>query len=417
MATKKGQEKATSKPSARRGTKRALVAELSSTAVKPSTKRVKRIIKVDDKEKAFPAKDTARFPNRYCEQMFPILAERNYNNEYLLILLPNIATFIEPQIERRQWGFLRRQPRQVNLSWVVEFYSNFYIPTLQSVYVRQKQVPITEEAIQQVLSLSPIPKGMDTFQEATLQRQRYQFDWDSVLRVIALPGSRWIYGYHRNRPKGILTSALTLEARIWAQIMSHYVFPSTHESSFTVDMDVLLWCILTEQPLNLSRHIRHAMEHVQIAGNLPFPALVSNLVSTAGVSCRAGDTKVMLPRDDQYVPNGKYLRLSAATTSQPTEPVEDIPSSTPQASTTEKVLQQILEKLDRHEQKAKMRERRNERRFKHLKELLKGRFRDSDTPDSTSFTSTGSRTGHDCGDTATSPPLFLTDGTEDGAKP
>ena len=74
MATKKGKEKATPKPPARRGTKRALVAEPSSTAVKPSTKRVKRIIKFDEKEKAFQAKDTARFSNRYCEQMFPILA-------------------------------------------------------------------------------------------------------------------------------------------------------------------------------------------------------------------------------------------------------------------------------------------------------------------------------------------------------
>ncbi|QHO12293.1 uncharacterized protein DS421_15g505680 [Arachis hypogaea] len=136
MATKKGKEKATPKSPARRGTKRALVAEPSSTAVKPSTKRVKRIIKVDEKEKAFPAKDIARFPNRYCEQMFPILAERSYNNEHLLILPPNIATFVEPQIERRQWGFLQRQQKQVNLSWVVEFYSNFYLPTFSRLGLR-----------------------------------------------------------------------------------------------------------------------------------------------------------------------------------------------------------------------------------------------------------------------------------------
>ncbi len=108
------------------------------------------------------------------------------------------------------------------------------------------------------------------------------------------------------------------------------------------------------------------MGHVQIAGNLPFPALVSDLVSAAGVSYRAGDTKAMLPRDDQYVPNGKYLRLPAATISQPTEPVEDIPSSTPQAPTTAQLLYQILERLDWQEHKAKMREHRNERRFKHL---------------------------------------------------
>ncbi|XP_057719545.1 uncharacterized protein LOC130933971 [Arachis stenosperma] len=41
------------------------------------------------------------------------------------------------------------------------------------------------------------------------------------------------------------------------------------------------------------------MEHVQITRNLPFSALVSDLVSAAKVSYRAGDTKAILPRDDQ----------------------------------------------------------------------------------------------------------------------
>ncbi|QHN77965.1 uncharacterized protein DS421_19g657410 [Arachis hypogaea] len=245
----------------------------------------------------------------------------------------------------------------------------------------------------------------------------YQFDWDAVLRVIAQPGSRWIYRYHRSRPKGISASALTLEARVWAQIMSHYIFLSTHESSFTADMAVLLWCILTDQPLNLPRHIRNAMGHVQIAGNLPFSALVSDIISIARVSYRAGDTKAILPQDDQYVPNGKYIRLPAVTTSQPTEPAEEIPPSAPQAPTTNQMLHQILERLDRQEHKAKMKERRNKRRFTYLKEMIMGKFKDSDTPDSTSFTSTGSHDGPDCGDTATSPPLFLTNGIEDGAKP
>ena len=78
---------------------------------------------------------------------------------------------------------------------------------------------------------------------------------------------------------------------------------------------------------------------------------------------------------------------------------------------------QILERLDRQDQRATRMERRNQRRFTYLKELIMGKFKDLDTLDSTSFTSTGSHDGPDCGDTATSPPLFLTDGTEDGAKP
>ena len=156
--------------------------------------------------------------------MFPILAAQNYNNEHLLILRPRIAKFFEPQIAQRHWGFLQRQPRQVNLSWVVEFYSNFHLLTLQSVYVRQKQIPIIEEAIQRALDLPPTPERLDAFQEVALKRQMYQFDWDAVLRVIALPGSGSIYGYYRSRPKGILAPALTLEARICDDMSPCHVF-------------------------------------------------------------------------------------------------------------------------------------------------------------------------------------------------
>ncbi|KAL4371675.1 hypothetical protein AHAS_Ahas06G0189500 [Arachis hypogaea] len=147
MGTKRGKEKATNKTLARQGTKRTVAKAQPSTSIKPPTKRIKRLIKVDEAEKAFPARDSARFTNRYYEQMFPILADKNYNNEHLLILPTHLIDFVEPRIKRRQWGFLRRHPRQANLSWVVEFYSNFHLPTLQYVYVRQKQVPISEGAI------------------------------------------------------------------------------------------------------------------------------------------------------------------------------------------------------------------------------------------------------------------------------
>ncbi|KAL4394582.1 hypothetical protein AHAS_Ahas02G0166400 [Arachis hypogaea] len=50
-----------------------------------------------------------------------------------------------------------------------------------------------------------------------------------------------------------------MKARVWEHIMSHYVLPSTHESTITADMTVLIWCVLMEQPLNIPRLIRQAM--------------------------------------------------------------------------------------------------------------------------------------------------------------
>ncbi|KAL4306539.1 hypothetical protein AHAS_Ahas16G0188400 [Arachis hypogaea] len=175
MDTKKEKEKFTDKTPARRGTKRTLAKAPPSTSVKPPTKRVKRIIKVDESEKAFPARDSTLFTNHYCEQMFLILAERNYNNEYLLIVPTHVVDFLEPRIERRQWGFLRRQPREANLSWVVMFYSNFHSPTLQTVFVRQQQVPVSDSAIQRALDLPPSPEGWDVYQKASSKHQTYQF--------------------------------------------------------------------------------------------------------------------------------------------------------------------------------------------------------------------------------------------------
>ncbi|KAL4381721.1 hypothetical protein AHAS_Ahas04G0161800 [Arachis hypogaea] len=64
-------------------------------------------------------------------------------------------------------------------------------------------------------------------------------------------------------------------------------------------------------------------------------------------------------------------------------------------------------------------ERRNKRRFTYLKELIVDNHppeEDPETSDSTSPTSTGSHDDPDCGDAVTSPPVFLTDGTKDGAK-
>ncbi|KAL4329343.1 hypothetical protein AHAS_Ahas13G0290600 [Arachis hypogaea] len=79
------------------------------------------------------------------------------------------------------------------------------------------------------------------------------------------------------------------------------------------------------------------MEHVHIPGNLSFPALVLDLVSIAGVFYRARNTKVMIPRAEQYVPNGKYIRLPVPSASRPartsldTPPPFTPPSSTPPA--------------------------------------------------------------------------------------
>ncbi|KAL4373130.1 hypothetical protein AHAS_Ahas05G0051000 [Arachis hypogaea] len=126
----------------------------------------------------------------------------------------------------------------------------------------------------------------------------------------------------------------------------------------------------------------------------------------------------MLPWDDQYVPSGKYIRPLVVSATK--DPAIDIPSpSTSQAPSTNQLLLQILQRLDRQGWQMERIEHRNKRRFTYLKKLIVGHYppkEDPETPDSTSPTSTGSHDDPDYGETATSAPLFLIDGTKDGAK-
>ena len=44
---------------------------------------------------------------------------------------------------------------------------------------------MSEEAIQQVLNVLPVPSDMDGYQEVLRQREKFGFNWDLILRVIA----------------------------------------------------------------------------------------------------------------------------------------------------------------------------------------------------------------------------------------
>ncbi|KAL4337579.1 hypothetical protein AHAS_Ahas12G0124300 [Arachis hypogaea] len=192
-------------------------------------------------------------------------------------------------------------------------------------------------------------------------------------------------------------------------------------------MVVLVWCILTEKPLNLPRLIRQAMGRVQIAGNLPFPAFVIDLVSTVGVSYWAGDTRTMIPRDDEFMPNGKYIRPSMPYVSRNEDPSFDAPSSsTPPSSTphappppTNQLLLEIPDKLDWQGRQIEQIEHRNKCQYNYLKELVSCTYtppEEPDTPKSTLNNSMESHEEQDSGSDDSNPTLLITDGTENRAK-
>ena len=165
----KGKEKASRTPAAKRALPKSRSKAHSSLGAKPLSKKAKAPAPIDDNEKSKPTKDSSRFLNRFCELMFSFMVERNYHVEHLLTPPDKVAPYILPHIEQRGLEFLLRKPQEVNLSWVVEFYTNYHLSSLQSVYMRRKQVSVSEEAIQQVLNVLPVPSDMDGYQEVLRQ--------------------------------------------------------------------------------------------------------------------------------------------------------------------------------------------------------------------------------------------------------
>ncbi|QHN92519.1 uncharacterized protein DS421_17g584460 [Arachis hypogaea] len=188
-------------------------------------------------------------------------------------------------------------------------------------------------------------------------------------------------------------------------------------------MAILVWCILMEKPLNIPRLIRQAMGQVQTVDNLPFPALVTNLVSMAGVSYEATDVKTMIPRDDKIVPNGKYIRPPMVPTSLDMASHSDILATStaplaPQQSAYQ-LLIELTEKVDRQGRGIEQIERRNKRRYNYLKKLIGSinpPTEEPDTPECTSDHSMESNQEMDSGSDDSNPALLITDGTEDRAK-
>ncbi|XP_072064416.1 uncharacterized protein [Arachis hypogaea] len=130
----------------------------------------------------------------YKEKVKAVHDKNNKRREFRVgdqVLLYNSRLRLMPDKPRSRWDgpYMLEKVEPGSREKLVEFYAIYHSPTLQSVFVHQKQVPISEGAIQRVLDLLPSPDGIDAYQEAQLERQTFQFDWNLMHRVITQPGS------------------------------------------------------------------------------------------------------------------------------------------------------------------------------------------------------------------------------------
>ncbi|RYR19719.1 hypothetical protein Ahy_B03g064591 [Arachis hypogaea] len=215
------------------------------------------------------------------------------------------ATRCSYHCRRRKLSGATQPPRcsaqdlgRINISWVKEFYCNFFRQNLDSVHLRGREIMITEDAFRDALLCRVGTPETCAYQQAEVALLSMTFDYEALRRVIATPDASWVMDSSNTKPKGMLFAYLTREARTWQQIFAHYVFPTTHFSEIPMDMLVLIGCVMEGKEVYFPRLIRHSMWRAHIRGLLLFPTLVTSLAELADVPWEDEDVTPPPPDDD-----------------------------------------------------------------------------------------------------------------------
>ncbi|KAL4288245.1 hypothetical protein AHAS_Ahas19G0266900 [Arachis hypogaea] len=157
---------------------------------------------------------------------------------------------------------------------------------------------INEDAIGDALLCRVGTPDTYAYQQAEVALLSMTFDYEALKRVIATPDAPWVMDSNNKKPKGMLSTYLSKDARTWQQIFAHYVLPITHFSEIPMDMLVLIGCVMEGKEVYFPRLIRHSMWRAHNRGLLPFSTLVTSLAELADVLWEDDDVTPPPPDDD-----------------------------------------------------------------------------------------------------------------------
>ncbi|MED6222014.1 hypothetical protein PIB30_060349 [Stylosanthes scabra] len=100
---------------------------------------------------------------------------------------------METKLADLRWMFMYNDLEPINLNIIREFYSNFSSANQQTVFLRGKQIPITEDSLHAFLQINTPPptKKEDASEKKVAAKNAGVLDLGLVLAIIALPGMRW----------------------------------------------------------------------------------------------------------------------------------------------------------------------------------------------------------------------------------
>ncbi|XP_020960120.1 uncharacterized protein LOC110263313 [Arachis ipaensis] len=235
--------------------------------------------------------------------------------------------------------------------------------------LRGKQILVTEEAIEDIIHFQPKIDDTDGYQKADESIRFMSFDLDAVRHTVAIdPNVPWALRKLKITPQGIKIIYLNDKARLWQQILSNYVMPSTHESEVPATMIILIWCVMEGKDLYLPRFIKKYMSRVHVRGTLPFPYLITQMARRAEVPWEPederppiADCKKIIPHDKRFGPLGH--KPPTITTSTDAATSSAAPAAPPASAAPSSASQPVYHLVHRLFEHLDQMEHRNQRHY------------------------------------------------------
>ncbi|MED6149666.1 hypothetical protein PIB30_064716 [Stylosanthes scabra] len=253
----------------------------------------------------------------------------------------------------------------INITLVREFCANFFANHQETVFLRGRMIPFTENDIRHYLNINidlPRPGVNDAFKEATERRKENDLDLGIVFSVIGRQDTNWANNPaddtipERNLDNAILNG----QAIAWHKLIIDNVDLKQHGTIFNLNHAILIYVLMTEGVLNLPHIMRNSR-------NLPpYLMFISRLASRFQVPVFAGDVFYEVREQDMFcpysdwkgeepkvrrggvIPPPRQPQVQQEEQQQPSPATSEIPSTSAQYL-SEPLLQEIMRHLEKQE--------------------------------------------------------------------
>ncbi|MED6169671.1 hypothetical protein PIB30_023387 [Stylosanthes scabra] len=209
-----------------------------------------------------------RFDSREHYEKSKTLEGRGNIHERIIRFPEADEDFISDMIQGLGWGFMYSVFRPINMTVVREFYSNIPTLTQKHVFLRGKNIPISEEAMHRHLGITNVLPSVDE-------------DDVNKATVIGREGITWANDLADTTiPNGPDNAILNANATAWHKLIMTNIDPKTHVTTFLMEHALFIFVLMIEGLVNLPRTMRDVMVKRPSSNTrnlIPYPMFIMRL--------------------------------------------------------------------------------------------------------------------------------------------